>query len=349
MKVPIVGSISQQQQQQQQAQEVALLLPFDAHNHIQLSSTPMSLVDWKTTIQQSLCGMAIMSTHPRDFDKVLDMAMSTNPNLESSSSSESTSSFCVVPCLGVHPWFLHELVEDDWTIVTAATTTTITTAREIPRWVADLEDMILQHSHVMVGEIGLDKHHFDLNTRQLKTPLSKQIEAFQYQLELAMIHQRPVSIHCVRAIGPLMDTIQHVICQCKSNYSKQWHPPKLYFHAFGGKAATAKQIITSIEKQFPTTASTTTTTTTMMSSSLSSTNVYFGFAPIINFTSGKTMDVIRTVGLHRLVLETDLEDWQQIPSSMTCGIEMIARALDVTPKELIAATNTNVRNLYNLR
>ena len=73
---------------QQQAQEVQLLLPFDAHNHIQLSPTPMSTVEWKTIIQQSLYGMAIMATHPRDFDKVLDLAMSTrHTNVESLSSS----------------------------------------------------------------------------------------------------------------------------------------------------------------------------------------------------------------------------------------------------------------------
>lgn len=60
------------------------------------------------------------------------------------------------------------------------------------------------------------------------------------------------------------------------------------------------------------------------------------------------MDVIRTVGLDRLVLETDLEDLQQVPSSMSWGIEKISQALDVTPQELIAATNANVRDLYNL-
>jgi Tat protein secretion system quality control protein TatD with DNase activity len=324
MKVPLVErSIAQQNAQQ------VVLLPFDAHNHVQLSPTPWSL-ERKTTVQRSLCGMAVMSTHPRDFAKVLDMAMSPSRNDESSSaSSSSSSSFCVVPCLGVHPWFVHELLEDDWTLTTSRTakkngtlsTTPITTTREVPRWVANLEDMILQNSHVMVGEIGLDKFHFDLVTRQLTTPLPKQIEAFRYQLELAMVYHRPVSIHCVRAIGPLMETLHHVIRQRKDTYRNEWQLPKLYFHAFGGKAATANQIITTLDKLSPTTS-----TTTNTSSSLSS-----------------------TVGLDRLVLETDLEDLQQVPSSMARGIAKISEALDVTEQELIAATSANARDLYNLR
>jgi Tat protein secretion system quality control protein TatD with DNase activity len=40
---------------------------------------------------------------------------------------------------------------------------------------------------------------------------------------------------------------------------------------------------------------------------------------------------------------------QQVPSSMARGIAKISEALGVTEQELIAATNANARELYNLR
>ncbi|KAL3938642.1 MAG: hypothetical protein SGARI_001662 [Bacillariaceae sp.] len=187
-----------------------------------------------------------------------------------------------------------------------------------------------------VGEIGLDGFHFDPITKELTTPLDRQVDAFRYQLNLAVKHQRPVSIHCVRAVGKLMDTIQAVYQE-----NQQTLPPKLYFHAFGGKASTATQFIKTLEKQSKNSAS----------SSVKPpppTKVYFGFAPVVNFQSPKTFDVIREIGLDRLVLETDHEDVRKVSQSMKMGIAEIAKALDVTEAELIRATNENVRDLYGL-
>ncbi|OEU07069.1 hypothetical protein FRACYDRAFT_252180 [Fragilariopsis cylindrus CCMP1102] len=79
--------------------------------------------------------------------------------------------------------------------------------------------------------------------------------------------------------------------------------------------------------------------------------VYFGFAPVINLnvhSCSKTIDVIRAVGIHRLVLETDHEDIQNIQSSMERGIDIISNALDCTPAELIRITNNNINDLYNI-
>jgi TatD DNase family protein len=317
--------------------------PFDAHNHIQLSS-PVKAVDlYLDDALSGLCGVAIMSTHPRDYDPILDVR---------DKAADDNSSMRVVPCLGVHPWFLHELSEDDWTMVENENddnNNNNEAATEFPKWVIELESYLKKDPTIVVGEIGLDNFHFDYSTKELTTPLEKQIDAFQYQLELATLYERPVSVHCVRAIGSLMDSIQ------RTQKKFQRLPPRIYFHAFGGKAATVTQLIKTLEKPINgkkkktiknenDDANDTTTTTT-----ISTTKLYFGFAPIINFDSPKTMDVIRAVGMDRLVLETDHEDILQVEESMQLGVEKISHAFGLSAEELIVKTNQNVQDLYSIK
>ena len=78
------------------------------------------------------------------------------------------------------------------------------------------------------------------------------------------------------------------------------------------------------------------------------TRVLFGFAPIVNFQSPKTIQVIQEVGLDRLVLETDHEDATLVVSSMDLAVEVISKALGVTEEELIRRTNLNVCQLYGI-
>ena len=143
--------------------------------------------------------------------------------------------------------------------------------------------------------------------------MEKQIEAFRYQLLLATKYQRPVSVHCVRAMGKILDTINEVIATTTT--SNQDHedddhnnilPPRIYFHAFGGKASTATQLIRTLEKPRKRRKLKIPNNKNKHSSSnfkSETTKVYFGFAPLVNFGSPKTTEVIQTVGINRLVLE----------------------------------------------
>jgi TatD DNase family protein len=292
-----------------------LLLPFDAHNHVHLGPTPP--LEQQQLMGRCLSGMAVMSTHPRDFPKVLELAAADSS---------------ILPCVGVHPWFLHELTEDDWKPTTTTTTTTTSTSTTgLPRWIQEMEELLIQHPHMPVGEIGLDNFHFDFHTKELTSPLATQVEALEHQLRLATKYERPVSVHCVRAMGKLIETLAKVQKQQSNNKL----PPRIYFHAFGGKAATVTQLFKSLEKS-----------TNKKTSS--NTKVYFGFAPIVNFASPKTIEVVRTVGLERLVLETDHEDAARVPASMELGIQVLAEALEITREELILQTNRNAQDLYGL-
>lgn len=261
---------------------MTVILPFDSHNHVHMGpSSPHQ------AMSVPLCGMAIMSTHPRDFSTVLDL-----------STTLSSESQHVVPCFGVHPWFLHETDSN---------------------WLSQVETSIAETPQAIVGEIGLDGFHFDPHTQELTSSIESQQKAFMDQMELAARYDRPVSIHVVQCLGALFESLSIL-------KKKKKLPSQLYFHAFGGKLGSVDQVIAACKGS----------------------EVFFGFAPIINFRSPKTADVIRKVGLDRLLLETDHEDAAAVPESVHSGIDLIAEALGCSKEEVIEKTTANAFRFYRL-
>jgi Tat protein secretion system quality control protein TatD with DNase activity len=290
-----------------------MLLPFDAHNHIHMGATPPIQALLSTSASGpsdrasvALSGLAIMSTHPKDFERVRDLSHDLKLH--------QPDDLKIVPCFGVHPWWVSELTQEDWQEDSARDA--------LPRWLVEVEDMLVTYPHSIVGEIGLDGFHFDRATGGLKAPMAKQVEVFRLQMELAAKHQRPVSIHTVQCFGVLMDTLSII----KKSTVKL--PPKMYFHAFGGKQGTIDQLLALCGREPG--------------------KVYFGFAPVINFRSPKTADVVRKVGLDRLVLESDHEDAQFVPKSIEDCVDFLASSLDVGEEEVIQQTTRNAFSFYGL-
>ena len=155
--------------------------------------------------------------------------------------------------------------------------------------------------------------------------MEKQVEAFELQMNLAARLHRPVSVHTVQCFGHLMESLSRL------KKSKYGLPPKIYFHAFGGKLGTVDQLVS-----------------LCMKGKGKALRVYFGFAPICNFRSPKTAAVIRKVGIDMLVLETDVEDSVVVPESMQQGASLIAEALSLTVETVIERTTENAYELYGL-
>ncbi len=88
----------------------------------------------------------------------------------------------VKPSFGLHPWFVNEASAD---------------------WKNRLEDLWGKYPESGVGEIGLDRwiEGYDLE---------RQLEAFDWQLQQGKMLDRPVSIHCLRAWGILLERLQKV-------------------------------------------------------------------------------------------------------------------------------------------
>ncbi len=405
---------------------VQRLLPFDAHNHIQLGPPPPSpnlnqfvpaaqgissaisedtsgvcgedensTGDYRRSslvkslgeyIQHEikgkrLSGMAMMATHPRDFSTLLDLERELQRSLHKQhidgESENRKVAMTIVPCLGVHPWFLHELdPENDWALVPSLpppqaredNRSNEYQANHVPNWIGNLESILAEHPHLPVGEIGLDNFHFDPITQELTTPMDQQVEALKLQLQVATKFQRPVSLHCVRAMGKLMDVLEEIAEENFQRLSEEWNsgekihsscglekhncnhllPPRLYFHAFGGKAATATQFVKTLEKprRIKISNESIRSQTRKKFISILPPKVYFGFAPPVNFRSPKTASVIEAVGIERLVLETDREDIRNIGPDMEAGVAWISEVLGITEEELVLATNKNARDLY---
>ncbi|CAJ1932213.1 unnamed protein product [Cylindrotheca closterium] len=361
-----------------------VLLPFDAHNHVHLgsSSSPSSILD---LLNDSLSGMAIMSTHPRDFPIVTDLRNNHNNNNNNNQQALLLDQGSIIPCMGVHPWFLHELTERDWEIISSPSDAdAIADANNendddkehddssqnkgapMPRWVCELESLLQADPSIAVGEIGLDNFHFnDPVTKELSTDMETQMLAMELQIGLAIQYQRPVSLHCVRAMGSMLEVWNKILLaktDSKQQKQQQQHklPPRIYFHAFGGKAATVIQLVRLLEPKQPKrpkkkkprdegenkTLVATKEEKPQSSTTITGPKVYFGFAPIVNFQSPKTLDVIRAVGLERLVLETDHEEAYKVPATMKEGIRVISDAFGITEEELIQITNKNAKELY---
>lgn len=107
----------------------------------------------------------------------------------------------VIPCFGVHPWFIEECSSD---------------------WHSVLEEYLMKVPSG-VGEIGLDR------LRNYSTE-AVQEDAFRAQLDIARRLNRPVMIHCVRAWGWMVDVLR----------SEPDLPAGLMFHSFGGSTDTVK-------------------------------------------------------------------------------------------------------------
>jgi Tat protein secretion system quality control protein TatD with DNase activity len=171
-------------------------------------------------------------------------------------------------------------------------------------------------------------------------------------MDVAIRYQRPVCIHCVHAFGPLLDTMAAIKRQYTSrniNNKSTFPLSKIYFHAYGGKLNTVLQILALCEGKSHTKKSTTTTNIVTATTTISSTTkCYFGFAPCVNFRSPKTVEIIRYIGISRLLLETDLEDVSLISNSINDGIQYIATALDLDTTTVIEQTTKNAMEFYNL-
>lgn len=87
----------------------------------------------------------------------------------------------LLPSFGVHPWYV-EKAEGDW--------------------LGDLEARVEAASGVVgIGEVGLD--------RWIENPdLERQDTVFRAQLRLATERNLPLTIHCVKAWGPLLEVLR---------------------------------------------------------------------------------------------------------------------------------------------
>jgi TatD DNase family protein len=149
----------------------------------------------------------------------------------------------VVPSYGLHPWYVNQVCEN-W--------------REI------LEEC-LQDSWAAIGEIGLDRWIEGFDS-------AKQEEVFIWQLELAKRLERPVTIHCLRSWGRMLELLEKHRLRCG-----------FLLHSYGGPAEMVKRFV-ELGGYF-------------------STSGYYAHE-----RKEKQREVFRAVPLERILVETDAPD-----------------------------------------
>jgi TatD DNase family protein len=108
----------------------------------------------------------------------------------------------VVPCYGVHPWYAHQTTEG---------------------WLARLESVVSEGGGI--GEIGLDG--------TVEGSARRQEDVFCAQLDLAARTGKPVTIHCIKRWGRLLE-IMNTFDLAASG---------ILLHSFGGSLETLSRLL----------------------------------------------------------------------------------------------------------
>ena len=172
---------------------------FDAHNHLH---DPRLADDLEAVMARAASAgvtrMVCCGTNPTDWPDVLALA-ERFPGL-------------VIPSLGLHPCFLGSYAADPM-------------PRNVASCIDDLHELVTKHP-AAVGEVGLD-HAVEERSD------ATQEEAFLLQVALSREMNVPVSIHCRRAWGRMMDFLRRMAP----------HPAGLLLHAYSGSAELAEELL----------------------------------------------------------------------------------------------------------
>lgn len=302
---------------------------IDAHCHLQARSTSlfcfsnpqsnenyiriMNVQDERIQDEDALLSLITTAQHlgieqfvingcwQDDWQRVLSLSLS-HPNT-------------ILPQLGLHPWWVGRRSSD---------------------WLPRLRQFLIDNPSAGLGECGLDR-----GPKSPKdTTFEQQLECFQAQLLLAEELRRPVSIHCVRAYGELLECLQR---------AKLTVP--IVLHAWTGSGEMTKRF-----SKFP--------------------NIYFSFGGYITrLVPTKAIEMIRLVPRDKCLVESDSPDglvilgptWLEAlpglreieqeaakinethintPCSVLLTVRLIALARNVPLEEMIAMTHENTCRVF---
>lgn len=179
-------------------------------------------------------------------------------------------------------------------------------------WLDCLRAWLLEKEVVCVGEIGLDYHWKD------NAPRERQMEVFAAQLALANELGYPVCVHDRDAHGDTMDLLRQ-------------YRPQGVVHCFSGSLEMARETV--------------------------GLGMYIGIGGAVTFKNArKLLDVAREIPLDRILLETDAPYMAPEPyrgrrndsTNIPLAAEKIAQLRGITAREVMEASNENIRRLFRL-
>jgi TatD DNase family protein len=204
----------------------------------------------------------------------------------------------VFPAFGIHPWHAHTATSG---------------------WQEKLRFLLEKHPQASIGECGLD-------TWISQPPLEIQRPVFLDQLRLARELDRPLTVHCLKAWGPLFDA-----------FTEAPPPPRFLMHSFGGSIETARRLIPL--------------------------GAFFSFSGyFLHPRKSAVLEVFRQLPPERILLETDAPDMlppleivthplpgnHNHPANLPAIGHALAAALGLSPERLAEITHRNAQDCFGL-
>jgi TatD DNase family protein len=197
----------------------------------------------------------------------------------------------IVPSFGIHPWFIADRSDDCF---------------------QTLENLLRTYPQAGVGEIGIDRAIEERNDEE-------QESVFLAQLEIARRLERPVTIHCRRAWGRLIELLDQ--------FGEL--PRGMLIHCFGGSAEIALELVKR--------------------------GAYISFSGSITRPNArKAGPAIRAVPSDRLLIETDAPDI--LPHGLDAELnepaflrQVLAKAAElrgISEQELAETTRLNAERFF---
>lgn len=224
---------------------------FDSHNHIQDERLwPEIGAVLARAADAGVVAMGVKGCCEGDWPRVVELYRKSMGQQDCSVTREDhlpalNPSVKIYPSFGLHPWFIKERSDG---------------------WLATLEGLLVKFPQAAVGEIGIDHAVEERDD-------ADQESVFLDQLDLARKLDRPVSIHCRRAWGRLIELLDQFGDL----------PRGMLIHCFGGSA----EIATELVKR----------------------GAYISFSGSITRPNAKKAGpAVRAVPANRLLIETDAPD-----------------------------------------
>lgn len=195
----------------------------------------------------------------------------------------------VTPSFGLHPWKVKD---------------------RSPDWADRLQEALLEFPEAAIGECGLDRWIADPD-------LPAQIDVFRTHLELAVELDRPVTIHVLKAWGPLLEELR-----------KAPSLPPFLIHSFGGSLETARELL--------------------------DLGAYFSFSGyFLSPRKASVREVFQQLPADRLMIETDapdmaLPDQNEQPFNHPANLTTVSRKLSKITRIPESQFAENTRRFFKL-
>ena len=192
-----------------------------------------------------------------DHQSVVSLTCAVSPIDWNTALEYASQSQNILPALGVHPWYLGDILVDDITNIDIQEDITKYINWE---WLSELETHLSNHQHLLVGEIGMCKmarfvREFPKEKGGKATALQLQKLVFKKQLDLAAKWSRPVTVHCVNAHGLFIEVMRDTLKEAKESCAeinditeakrilRKAFPPAIGMHSFTGTAHHVGEIL----------------------------------------------------------------------------------------------------------